>query len=224
MIPLCWYVNTGLLGYQILVSKCYNTGIAFLSDLTTYFYYRCSTEFQDETRQIEAALKAGVSPENIYGDKITGVSNYASRESYSKMISLVKENDLIITEDLTRYGRSMVLMLVEINKLLEMGIKIKTLDGRLDTTTMPEEIVRLIVGVMGYAAEMELKNLKRRTSEGRAVAVSRGVKMGRKKSTTHHQIEEIKAMRLNQRGYGSIAKSLGLSKSTVQRLCKTSGI
>ena len=48
--------------------------------------------------------------------------------------------------------------------------------------------------------------------------------MGRKKSTTHHQIEEIKAMRLNQRGHGSIAKSLGLSKSTVQRLCKTSGI
>ena len=89
---------------------------------------------------------------------------------------------------------------------------------------MPEEIVRLIVGVMGYAAEMELKNLKRRTSEGRAVAISRGVKMGRKKSTTHHQFEEIKAMRLHQRGYGSIAKSLGLSKSTVQRLCKSSGI
>ena len=103
-------------------------------------------------------------------------------------------------------------------------MQIKTLDGRLDTTTMPEEIVRLIVGVMGYAAEMELKNLKRRTAEGRAVAISRGVKMGRKKSTTHHQFEEIKAMRLHQRGYGSIAKSLGLSKSTVQRLCKSSGI
>ena len=43
-------------------------------------------------------------------------------------------------------------------------------------------------------------------------------------STTHHQFEEIKAMRLHQRGYGSIAKSLGLSKSTVQRLCKSSGI
>ena len=114
----------------------------------------------------------------------------------------------------------MVLMLVEINKLLEMGIRIKTLDGRLDTTTMPEEIVRLIVGVMGYAAEMELKNLKRRTSEGRAVAVSRGVKMGRKKSYTHHQMEEIKNMRRGGRGYGAIAKSLGMSKSTIQRFVR----
>ena len=118
----------------------------------------------------------------------------------------------------------MILMLVEINKLLEKGIQIKTLDGRLDTTTMPEEIVRLIVGVKGYAAEKELKNLKRRTAEGRAVAISRGVKMGRKQSYTHHQMEEIKNMRRGKRGYGSIAKSLGMSKSTVQRFCVSTGI
>ena len=89
---------------------------------------------------------------------------------------------------------------------------------------MPKEIVKLIVGVMGYASECELLNLKRRTAMGRAVAVSRGVKMGRKKSTTHHQLAEIKEMRKMQRGYGSIAKSLGLSKSTVQRLCKAEAI
>ena len=76
----------------------------------------------------------------------------------------------------------MVTMLVEVNQLLEKGVKIKTIDGRLDTTTMPEEIIRLIVGVMGYAAEMELKNIKRRTAEGIAVTVSRGVKMDRKRS------------------------------------------
>ena len=140
------------------------------------------------------------------------------------MVALLKPNDCVWAEDLTRFGRSMVQMLVEINKLIEQKIHIKTLDGRLDTTSMPEEIVRLIVGVMGYAAEMELKNLKRRTSEGRAVAISRGVKMGRKRSTTHHQMEEIKNMRLAERGYGSIAKSLGLSKSTVQRLCVRAGI
>ena len=46
-------------------------------------------------------------------------------------------------------------MVNEISKLLERGVEIKTLDKRLDTTSMPEEIVRLIVGVMGYAAEME---------------------------------------------------------------------
>ena len=192
--------------------------------MTTFFYYRCSTEGQDETRQVEAALKAGVEQGNIFGDKITGVSNYGARPEYSKMVAMLQPDDLVITEDLTRYGRSMILMLVEINKLLEKGIQIKTLDGRLDTTTMPEEIVRLIVGVMGYAAEMELKNLKRRTAEGRAVAISRGVKMGRKQSYSHHQMEEIKNMRAGGRGYGAIAKSLGMSKTTVHRFCKKVGV
>ena len=130
----------------------------------------------------------------------------------------------MILDELSRLGRTMVTMLVEVNKLLDKGVKIRTLDGRLDTTTMPKEIINLIVGVMGYAGEMELLSLKRRTAEGRKVAVSRGVVMGRKKSYTDYQVEEIKTMRRAQRGYGAIAKSMGMSKSTVQRLCKSAGV
>ena len=187
-----------------------------------YGYWRCSTDQQDQERQIRALKDAGC--ESIVGDFITGTSNYGDRKELSKLLEEIQENDLLILDELNRLGRTMVTMLVEVNKLLEKGVKIRTLDGRLDTTTMPEEIIRLIVGVMGYAAEMELKNIKRRTAEGRAVAVSRGVKMGRKRSYSQHQIEEIKAMRRSQRGYGSIAKSLGMSKSTIQRFCVKEGI
>ena len=189
---------------------------------TIYGYWRCSTDDQDQERQICSLQDSGC--EVIVGDFITGTSNYGDRKELSKLLENIQENDLLILDELNRLGRTMVTMLVEVNKLLEKGVKIKTLDGRLDTTTMPEEIIRLIVGVMGYAAEMELKNIKRRTAEGRKVAVSRGVKMGRKRSYSHHQIEEIKAMRVSQRGYGSIAKSLGMSKSTIQRLCVREGI
>ena len=185
---------------------------------TIYGYWRCSTDQQDQERQIRALQDAGC--EQIVGDFITGTSNYGDRKELSKLLDEIQENDLLILDELNRLGRTMVTMLVEVNKLLEKGVKIRTLDGRLDTSVMNKEIVRLIVGVMGYAAEMELKNIKRRTSEGRKVAVSRGVKMGRKKSYTNYQVEEIKSMRASQRGYGAIAKSLGMSKSTVQRLCK----
>ncbi len=117
------------------------------------------------------ALKAeGVPDENIFGDKITGTSNYGDREELSKCLDLLQQDDLLILEDMTRLGRTLVTMLVEVNNLVERGVFIKTLDGRLDTSLMNDEIVRLIVGVMGYAAEMELKNIKRRTSEGRKVA------------------------------------------------------
>ena len=144
---------------------------------TIYGYWRCSTDQQDQERQIRSLKDAGC--EVVVGDFITGTSNYGDRKELSNLLENIQENDLLILDEFNRLGRTMVTMLVEVNKLLEKGVKIRTLDGRLDTTTMPEEIIRLIVGVMGYAAEMELKNLKRRTSEGRAVAVSRGVKMGR---------------------------------------------
>tara|TARA_A100001035_G_scaffold80534_1_gene62550 strand:- start:206 stop:787 length:582 start_codon:yes stop_codon:yes gene_type:complete len=189
---------------------------------TIYGYWRCSTDAQDQERQIRSLKDAGC--EQIVGDFITGTSNYGDRKELSDLLSIIQQGDLLILDELNRLGRTMVTMLVEVNKLLEKGVKIRTLDGRLDTTTMPEEIIRLIVGVMGYAAEMELKNIKRRTAEGRKVALSRGVKMGRKRSYSQHQIEEIKAMRRSQRGYGSIAKSLGMSKSTIQRFCVKEGI
>ena len=48
-----------------------------------------------------------------------------------------------------------------------------------------------IVSVMGYSAEMELTNIRRRTAEGRAVAKSRGVKFGMKRKYDQHQIAEI---------------------------------
>ena len=79
-------------------------------------------------------------------------------------------------------------MVNEVSSLLERGIQLKTLDKRLDTKAMPKEITMLIVSVVGYAASQELDHIKSRTAEGRAVAKSRGVKFGRKKTYTEHQV------------------------------------
>ena len=147
--------------------------------MTVYGYWRCSTDLQDQERQVLALDQAGC--EKIYGDKITGTSNYGDREELSKCLEQLQRDDLLVLEDMTRLGRTMVTMLVEVNNLIERGVFIKTLDGRLDTSLMNDEIVRLIVGVMGYAAECELRNIKHRTSEGRAVAKTRGVKFGAKR-------------------------------------------
>ncbi len=184
--------------------------------MTIFGYWRCSTDKQDEERQVLALKKSYC--EIIRGDKITGTSNYGDREELSKLLEEIQEGDLLVLEDLTRLGRTMVTMLVEVNQLIERGVYIKTLDGRLDTSLMNEEIVRLIVGVMGYASECELRNIKRRTAEGRAVAKSRGVKFGKKRKFDKFQIQEIMDKRNKGMGYGSIAKALGMKKSTVQTI------
>ena len=186
--------------------------------MALYGYWRCSTNLKDQERQVIALKEEGGPEENIFGDHISGTSNYGDREELSKCLDLLQQDDLLILEDMTRLGRTMVTMLVEVNNLIERGVYIKTLDGRLATSLMNEEIVRLIVGVIGYAAECELRNIKHRTSEGRAVAKSRGVKFGAKRKYDQFQIAEIMKKRKAGEGYGSIAKSLGMKKSTVQTI------
>ena len=183
-----------------------------------YGYWRCSTDAQDQERQIRSLQDAGC--EVIVGDKITGTSEYGDRKELSKLLDEIQEGSLLILDELNRLGRTMVTMLVEVNKLLEKGVKIRTLDGRLDTSVMNAEIVKLIVSVMGYAAEMELKNIKRRTAEGRAVALSRGVKFGAKRKYDKHQVQEILRKRKEGEGYGTIARSLGMSRATIQTIVK----
>ena len=183
-------------------------------------YWRTSTTEQDAERQIQSLLEAGCEKDLIYGDQITGTSAYGDRPGLSECLKSLRPGDTWVIHELDRAGRSMVEMLVQINGLIERGIHIKTLDKRLDTASMPEELVKLVVGVMGYAAEMELKSLKKRTAEGRAVAKSRGVKFGRKKTYTEHQEAEVLKKRSEGEGYGTIARSLGMSRSMVQRIVK----
>ena len=185
---------------------------------TIFGYWRCSTDAQDQERQIRSLKEAGV--EVLRGDKITDTSNYSDRKELSKLLDEIKEGDLLILDELSRLGRTMVTMLVEVNKLLDKGVKIRTLDGRLDTITMNKEIINLIVGVMGYSAEMELTNIRRRTAEGRAVAKSRGVKFGMKRKYNQHQIAEIMRKREEGEGYGTIGRALGMSRSTVATIVK----
>ena len=196
----------------------YNTGIDLRIMKTIYGYWRCSTDAQDQERQIRSLKDAGC--EVIVGDKITGTSNYGDRKELAKLLDEIEEGSLLILDELSRLGRTMVTMLVEVNKLLEKGVKIRTLDGRLDTTTMPSEIINLIVSVMGYSAEMELTNIRRRTAEGRAVAKSRGVKFGMKRKYDKHQISEIMRKREQGEGYGTIGRALGMSRATVASIVK----
>ena len=46
--------------------------------MTVYGYWRCSTDLQDQERQVLALDQAGC--EKIYGDNITGTSNYGDLE------------------------------------------------------------------------------------------------------------------------------------------------
>ena len=186
--------------------------------MTVYGIWRCSTDLQDQERQVLALQNAGA--EKIYGDKITGTSDFNSRPELTKCLEEMQSGDVLLISELSRLSRSFLGMVNEVSKLIERGIHIKTLDKRLDTTAMPKEITMLIVSILGYAASQELEQIKSRTAEGRAVAKNRGVKFGAKRKYDKHQIQEIMTKRDKGEGYGTIARALGLSRSTVVSIVK----
>ena len=184
--------------------------------MTVYGYWRCSTDHQDQQRQVLALKEAGC--DVITGDKVTGVSDLKTRAELSKLLEEMESGSTLILSELSRLSRSFIGMVNEVSKLLERNIQIVTLDKRLDTRTMPKEITMLLVSILGYAASQELAQLKSRTAEGRAVAKNKGVKFGAKRKYDKYQVAEIMDKRNNGQGYGAIAKALGMNKSTVQMI------
>jgi DNA invertase Pin-like site-specific DNA recombinase len=72
--------------------------------------------------------------------------------------------------------------------------------------------------VLGGLAEFERELIRARTGEGRARAVERGLKMGKKPKLTPHQIKE--AIKRRDRGEATreIARTYNVSHSTISRL------
>ena len=186
--------------------------------MTTFGYWRCSTDLQDQERQVLALKGAGA--KTIYGDHITGTSAFTERPELTRCLEDLKEGDTLLIAELSRLSRSFLGMVNEVSKLIERGIHIKTLDKRLDTTAMPKEITMLIVSILGYAASQELEQIKSRTAEGRAVAKNRGVKFGAKRKYDKHQIQEIMSKRNEGQGYGTIGRAMGMSRATIQSIVK----
>ena len=88
----------------------------------------------------------------------------------------MKSGDVLLISELSRLYRSSLGMVNEVSNLIESGIHIKILDGRLDTTAIPREITMLLVSILGYAASQEHTQIISRCDEGRQVEMKRGVK------------------------------------------------
>ena len=82
--------------------------------MTSYGYFRCSTNLQDEERQIRALKDAKV--DFINGDKITGTSNFNSRPELSKLLKKMDSGSVLVISELSRLSRSFLGMVNEISE------------------------------------------------------------------------------------------------------------
>lgn len=186
-------------------------------------YVRVSSKDQNEARQIVSMQEYGV--DKIYMDKQSGKD--FNRPEYQKMISELKEGDVVILHSLDRLGRNYDAIIEEWHKITkQIKADIKVLDmPLLDTTASGNDltgkfVADMVLQILSYVAENERKNIRKRQKEGIAIAKAEGKYKGRAKKKYNKELFEESKRRCEE---GEITKKefaeiMGVSRKTLYNM------
>ena len=177
----------------------------------TYGYARVSTADQDLTIQREALIKAGVHPDLIFAEKVTGTRR-EGREKLDLLLKFADRGDTIIITRIDRIGRSMRDLQNLVHELQQKGIALQATEQPIDTASAAG---KAFFDMLGVFAEFETNLRRERQAEGIASAKLRGVYMGGKR-----RIDRNRVCALAAHGHGPsyIAHELRISRRHVYRL------
>lgn len=191
-----------------------------------YGYARVSSTEQNPERQIINLIKAGVNKENIFLDKLSGKD--IDRPQLQQLLSIIKENDLVIITSLDRLSRKYNDCLILWNTITkEKKANIKVLNFELLDTTSEKNnltgafISDLVLQIIAYVSEIERNNIKERQKEGIAIARCKGKFVGRRKLMTELQfLQQYEKIQNNICSVNQLCKDLKITKTTYYRYYK----
>jgi DNA invertase Pin-like site-specific DNA recombinase len=175
-------------------------------------YCRVSTQGQTLESQIEQLQKAGCA--TIHSEKVSGAKS--DRPELQRLLKALEPGAVVIVTRLDRLARSTIDLLTIVKHIADQGCLFKSLAEPWADTTTPAG--RLMLTVLGGLAEFERELIKARTMEGRERAKRAGVKMGRKRLLSLHQIAEILGRKANGESVRFLARSYGVSPNTISRV------
>ena len=203
---------------------------------TTVIYARVSSmgDRQSTERQIEDLTRyaegKGYEIMRVFQEHVSGAKSNQERGVLSECLEFCKTEHpgtLMVTE-LSRLGRSTVEVLKAVEALTAAGVNIYILDLNLSTLDERGEgnpVAKMVLTVLALGAEMERKLILGRLNSGRALARSKGVKMGRPKGSTLTKDEllakypeVVRHLKKGKNSIREISKLTGVSVSTVQRV------
>lgn len=137
-------------------------------------YGRVSTESQNLDRQLDALKNYGV--DKVFTEKMTGTKK--DRPSLNELRNILRKDDIVVIESLSRLGRSTKDLLNLIEEFNDKGVFLKSLKEDIDTSSPTG---KLILTVLSALAQFERDLTVQRTQEGLKSARARGRVGGRPK-------------------------------------------
>jgi len=173
-----------------------------------YAYIRVSTKEQNLSRQLDAIKECGIeiNERDIFIDKVSGRD--FNRPEYLLLKRSIRKGDLLVVTSLDRLGRNKTEILKEWEWMINNGIDIMVLDMPILNTRkyrqldgIGELISNLVLQILTWLSQEELKNIKERQKMGIESAKKRGVKFGRPKIIPNNFSYRISSCVVSKRVY-----------------------
>lgn len=185
-----------------------------------YGYARVSTAAQDHADQVTQLQAAGC--DQVVSEKLSAAPG-RTRPQLVRLVHQLEAGDVLVVVALNRLARSARDALNLVHGLLVKGAAFRSLREPWADTTTPAG--RFMVTVWVGLAEFDREQILERTSDGRASARARGVRMGRPPALTRDQVAFVirarSAPRENRMTIGQLQAVLGVGRSTVARAART---
>ncbi|WP_017760658.1 recombinase family protein [Pseudacidovorax intermedius] len=177
-------------------------------------YARVSTDEQSVDLQIRALERAGC--DALYTDQ--GVSGAVfDRPGLTRALRRLRAGDTLVVWKLDRLGRSVNGLVQVVSTLGKRRIHFASLSESIDTGT-PGGI--LIFHLMGALAEFERSLISERTKAGMEAARGQGRHVGRPRSLSAEQLDEL-ALYLGREPVHMLARKFDVHTRTLRRYIQT---
>ncbi len=187
-------------------------------------YVRVSEETEDPNNQrfgiYQWCAKSGHQVLEVYEDVgVSGALPPVERPGFKRLLEALEQDqgvDGIVVYALDRIARSLS-ELVEVFKLLESKGKVIISVRESWLQQLDPTVRKLVIAVLGWAAEMERMFISERTKLALARLKARGVKLGRPRKV--NETIALEAIKYIERGYTlkDAAKILGVGYKTLAR-------
>lgn len=182
-------------------------------------YARVSTEDQKLDLQTDALTKAGVRPDNLHVEKVSGASQ--RRPALDLAIKDLRAGDTLIVWRLDRLARSMRQLYARLDQIYAKGASFRSITENFDFGTVSG---KFILGILGLVAEFERQIIAQRTRAGiEALRARNGPKWGRDVIMTPAKIK--RAGELLNRGFSGpkVAEKMNVSTASIYAFWKHAG-
>lgn len=152
-------------------------------------YGRVSDKTQHLDVQRAALIAAGVEPDHLFLEKVSG-RTADDRPELQRCMSFARKGDTVLVTKLDRFARSARDLHNLLAELDNKGAGFRCLDQAIDTTSSTG---RLTLSILGAVAEFELNIRAERQRDGIAAAKERGTYQKRKSAIDLDRVRELSA-------------------------------